>query len=466
MKKLIFILSCFLFLTASLYAQLGTEGTFDARNFGMGKTANAVSRGVFSIGINPANLVAYPIHHDLEISTLLPLPSMSVKGGTNFITINDINYFFGGVNGQARYLNESDKQRLMDLFADGGVAGANMTLNILMVSYFAGAELGSFSFAINDIAAFKANIPKAVPEIALYGNPAGKVFDFSELDIKSWYLRSYSLSYARRIFTSNQQPFNIISAGITVKYIQGFEYAGTDRVNSSFSSGTSGEITGNADFRGYSAFSGNFGVKYDFDSVKPKSSFSVFPEPAGSGLGIDLGLAASFGNDWRLSVSLTDIGKIKWDKNAAQFTAAGNVYIDDLSSEAQRDSLKDKFVGKSKKIDSFETSLPTVLRFGAAKYFSKDLLATIDYNIGFNDMPGNSTKGRFSFGAEWKPMDWIPYIRTGFSFGGLYGFGWGAGLGFDIDWLEINVATSDFNSFAAPNKAKYLSFAFDTRWKF
>jgi hypothetical protein len=341
MKRIIYVFSAFIFLSASIYGQLGTEGTFDARNYGMGKTANAVSRGVFAIGINPANIIAYP-SNNLEVSTILPLPSISIKGGTNFISIDDINYFFGGVNGQARYLDANDKKRLMDLFADGGIVGANMTVNILMVSFFASPGIGAFSFAINDIAALKASIPSAVPEVALYGNPAGKVFNFSELDIKSWYLRSYSLSYARRVFTSKQNPTNIISAGITLKYIQGFEYAGTDRVNSNFSTGTTGEITGNADFRGYSAFSGNFGVKYDFDSVKPKSSFSIFPEPAGTGFGIDLGVSASFGDDWRLAVSLTDLGKIKWDKNAAQFTATGTIYIDDLSSEAQRDSLKDK----------------------------------------------------------------------------------------------------------------------------
>lgn len=454
-----------LFTAVSMYAQLGTEGVFDARNYGMAKTANAVSRGVFAVGINPANIISFP-SNKLEISTVLPFPSLSVKGGTNFISIDDINYFFGGVNGQARYLDQNDKKRLMDLFSSGGVIGMNMTLNLLMVSYLADPSIGAFSFAVNDIAAVRCNVPAAIPEIALYGNPAGKVFNFSEFDLKSWYLRSYSLSYARRIFSTAEFPYNIISAGVSVKYIQGFSYAGTDRVNSSFSTGDNNQIEGTADYRGYSAFSGNFGVKYDFDPVKKESSFSMFPEPAGTGMGFDLGLSASFGEDWKLALAITDIGSIKWDKNAAQFTANGSIYIDDLSNEAQRDSLKDKFVGKSKKIDSFETNLPTVLRLGIAKYFSKTLFVTADYNLGFNDMPGNSTKGRFSVGMEWKPMDWIPYVRSGFTFGGLYGFGWAGGLGFDINILEINISTSDLNSFVAPNKAKYLSVAFDTRWKF
>jgi hypothetical protein len=465
MKKTLFVSALLLLSAVSLYAQLGSEGVFDARNYGMAKTANAVSRGVFANGINPANIIAFP-SNNLEISTIIPFPSLSVKGGTNFISIDDINYFFGGVNGQARYLDANDKQRLMDLFAGGGTGGLSVTLNLFMISIIPDPSIGAFSFAVNDVAAFKCTIPSAFADIALNGNPTGKVFNFNEFDLKSWYLRSYSLSYARRIFSTTEFPFNVISAGVTVKYVQGFSYAGTDKVNSSVSTGTSGQIQGTADYRGYSAFSNNFGVKYDFDPVKPKSDFSMFPEPAGTGLGFDLGLSASFGEEWKLALSLTDLGKITWNQHAAQFTATGSIYIDDLTNEAQRDSLKDKFVGKSRKIDSFDTNLPTALRFGIARYFGKDFFLSADYNLGFNDMPGNSTKGRFSLGMEWKPMAWIPYLRSGLTFGGFYGFGWAAGLGFDINILEINIATSDFNSFAAPNKAKYLSVAIDTRWKF
>lgn len=465
MRKGIYLFSAILLLSTAVYAQLGTEGAFDAKNYGMGRTYNAVSKGLFSVGINPANLIAYPAQK-MEISALLPIPSLSVKGGTDFISINDINYFFGGVNGESRYLNADDKTKLMDLFADGGVIGMNMSVNLFMISMMVDPIIGSFAFTINDIAAAKIDIPTAVAEVALYGNPAGKVFDFSKFDVKSWYLRTYALSYAKRVFTSSEYPFNVISAGITLKYIQGFSYAGTDKMNSSFSTNATGQIDGNADFRGYSAFSSNFGVKYDFDAVKPESSFSLFPSPAGSGFGFDLGAAASFGDTWRLSLAITDIGTIKWNKNAAQFTANGTIYLDDLTNESQRDSLEEKFVGKSKKIDSFNTSLPTVLRFGVSYNATSQLVVAMDYNIGFNDMPGNSTTGRLSVGLDWKPMDWIPYLRTGFTFGGLYGFGWAAGMGFNIDIIEINIATTDFNSFMAPNKAKYLSFAFDTRWKF
>ena len=121
---------------------------------------------------------------------------------------------------------------------------------------------------------------------------------------------------------------------------------------------------------------------------------------------------------------------------------------------------------------SFSTNLPTALRLGASNKFnfganswSGTLLLAMDINQGFNDMPGNSQKTRVSIGAEWKPMDWIPFIRTGFSIGGLTGFQWGLGLGVDAGTLEFNLSTST-QSLISPNSAKFFSVAFNSRWKF
>ncbi len=79
-------------------------------------------------------------------------------------------------------------------------------------------------------------------------------------------------------------------------------------------------------------------------------------------------------------------------------------------------------------------------------------------------MPGNSVNPRISVGGEWKPMDWIPYIRTGFSFGGNFGFHWAFGLGFRADMLEFNIATTDLQTLIAPNSSKYISVSIGSSW--
>ena len=461
-----------LFLTFPVFAQFGSSGAVDARSMGMAKTYNATAAGVYAIGINPSNLTNTG-DDDFQISTILPLPEVSLRTGTNFISIDDINYFFGGINGKARFLNQSDKQRLNNLFNNGGFVFSNAVTNLFSFSYNAGNNIGAFAVSINDEASGKFSFPQAIIDIALSGNLRGKTYSLNDTKVSAWWIRDYTFSYAHDFSNILSSVFNKFSAGISFKMVQGFVYAGTEHINTYFSTQTNDAISGHADFRGVSSFSPDFGVKYDFDSTKSNSNPSPFPTPAGNGFGIDLGFSAIMDNVWHFSLALTDIGSINWTKHAAQFNASGSIYLNDITNQDQIDSLNNKITGKSSKLSSFTTQLPTALRIGASYFFNKQqnpipgtLLLAVDYNQGFNDMPGNSKKPRFSLGAEWKPMDFFPFVRTGISFGGLLGFHWGVGLGIDAGLLEFNLATSDMQAFAAPNSAKYLSVSFGSRWKF
>jgi len=468
-SKLIFFISL-LILCSTAYGQFGSVGAVDARSMSLAKTYNATTSGIYSIGINPANL-SFNNDEFIQFSTLLPLPSVSIGTGSNFISMNDINYFFGGVNGEARYLTEQDKERLNALFDGGGKIFASVNADLFSVSIKPANSIGAFAFSIYDYAEMKAQIPSALADLALSGNPIGKKFDLSEADIKGWWLRNYALSFSREI--PGIKFFNNVAAGITLKLVHGYFYVGTNKNTSSFSTGSSAELTGQTDVTGYSAFSDNMGVKYDFDSVSRQSDFSLFPSPAGTGVGFDIGFAATFKSVWNLSLALTDIGSIKWDKNAAQFNSFGYIYIDDISNQDQLDSAKESITGDSKRIDHFYTGLPTTLRFGVSRMlwqeqtkFPGNLLLAFDYNQGLNEMPGNSLEPRFSIGAEWKPMDYFPYLRSGFSVGGGRGFRWAFGLGIDAGIVELHFATSDMQSVVVPNGTKTLSVSFGSRWKF
>jgi Family of unknown function (DUF5723) len=463
-KSLIFTLC----LSVELFAQYGSVGSYDARSMGMAKTYTATSRGINSIGINPANLM-YSENGHFEFSTILPLPTTSVRSGTDFLSIEDFNYYFGGVDGHSRYLNDQDKERLNNLFKNGGDVFLNASTRIFSATWKINDKIGALGFSISDFMGGYMKIPQALIEIPLYGNTIEQVYSFSEANIKSWWLRDYSISYAREI--PNSKFFKNLFAGITLKYINGFYYVGTNRVNTSLETNSRYEILGTADMIGYSSFSQNFGVNYDFDSTEYQSSFSPFPSPAGNGFGMDLGLSASLSPVLNVSFAVTDLGTIKWNERAAKYSALGDIYVNDISNKDQIDSLGDKITGKGEYISDFTTTLPTALRFGASYLMNSGiipgtLLVGLDYNQGLNDFPGNSIEARFSIGAEWKPMDWIPYIRTGLSFGGWAGFNWAFGLGINAGLVELNFATSDMNSLVAPNSAKHLSVSFGSRWKF
>ncbi len=467
--KRIYVSLVFIFcLSLEVTAQYGSVGSFDARSMGMAKTYTATSRGINSIGINPANLM-YDENSHFEFSTVLPLPTTSIRSGTDFLSIEDFNYYFGGVNGESRYLNDQNKERLNNLFKNGGAVFLNASTRIFSASWKINDKIGALGISISDFIGGNVKIPQALIEIPLYGNSLERVYSFSEANVKSWWLRDYSLSYAREI--PGTSFLKKLFAGVTLKYVNGFYYVGTDRVNTTLQTTSNYEISGKADLVGYSSFSQNFGVKYDFDSTEYQSSFSPFPSPAGKGFGLDLGLSASLSPVLNVSFSVTDLGKINWNERAAQYSALGDIYVNDISNKEQMDSLGDKITGKGNYINDFSTDLPTVLRFGAS-YFIKEgiipgtLLVGLDYNQGLNNLPGNSTKARFSVGSEWKPMDWIPYIRTGLSFGGWTGFNWAFGLGIDAGLVDLNFATSDMNSLVAPNAAKHISVSFGSRWKF
>lgn len=480
MKKIFVILV--LFAAVSVYAQgAGSVGASSAVAAGMGKTYTAAAKGIYSVGINPSNLV-YMGSGDVQIATVLPLPNLNIGVGTDFITIEDYNYFFGGTDAKdangntiGRTLTPADKERLMSLFEDGGNVVADASVTLLSISLHAGNNVGAFAFSINDVVSMNLNLPSDIVDFALHGNPIGKVYNFDETKAKSWWLRNYSLSYARDITEIPQNIFQRISAGITLKYVQGISYAGIEHVKSTLQTQQDYSIVSNGDMLAYSAFSPDFNVKYDFDSTNTDEDGSVgpFPKPAGTGIGFDIGFSAQLDDIWSFGLAITDIGSVKWTENVARFTSNSAFYMSDLTDKEEFDSLRENFLGKGEFYSEFSTPLPTALRMGATfqldRYmggnFPGTLLIAADYNQGFNDQPGNSKNPRLSLGTEWCPASWLP-IRTGFSFGGITKFNWAFGFGLDAGTVEFNFATPDFHYLFMANNAKRVSLAIGTIWKF
>ncbi len=457
---LIFILSAKIFSQSS-----GSIGMSDARSDAMGKTKVTSSFGLRALGNNPANLFNDSLKH-VEFIIPFPLPTLSGSIGTNFISVDEYNYFFGykttDANGKTvgRYLNDADKSRLKNLFADGGAITGDVHVQFFAISIKPSNAFGTFAFSMGDVISSNVTFPKGIVDLGLEGNLPNKVYNFNDTKLKAWWLRKYSFSYARSLSQK-------ISFGVSFNIVQGFAYVGLNHVNTELTTGSGNVITGKGDFLAYAAFSPDFNVKYDFDksTTKQDSKFSPFPTPAGSGFGFDIGVNAKLNDVWSFGFALTDIGKITWNKNAAQYSSNKPIYLDDLSNESQRDSLVKALTGKDsgKYISEFSTQLATALHLGASMQLNNLLLA-FDYNQGFNDQPRNSKKPRFSLGADW--MLGFFALRTGLSFGGFDKFNWGMGLGFDFGFLEMNFGSPDFQSVVSPNTAKRITFAFDSRWKF
>jgi len=475
MKKTIYTLALILSLSFCTFAQFGSVGIVDAKSMSLGKTYNANTDGIYSIGINPANMMFSPSSH-FEFTTVLPLPAVSMKVGDNFMSFDDFNYFFGGdgtkdANGNAngRVLTAADKQRLFNLFSNSGNVFMNASITPFAAMYKSNPSVGAFAFSMADFIGGSFTVPKALIDLGLNGNTPQQVYSFNDVDAQGWWIREYSLSYARELPEIDQTIFDKISVGLSLKMVQGFAYFGVDHVNTSLQTGNGNNLNIKSEWMIKSAFSSDFGKVYDFDTSNASSKVGPFLTPAGTGLGIDFGVAAAYDQVWRFSLSVTDIGKINWNQNTAEYSGNGNMTITDLTDSTQRQQLQDSLKGKGHLTSGFTTDLPTAFRMGVSynltQYVPGSILLALDYNQGFNNVPGNSKIGRWSLGADWAPLGWLN-VRTGISVGGVDGFGWALGLGLDTGVLEFFFATSDMNQVVLGNSAKMFTASIGSRWKF
>jgi hypothetical protein len=466
-----------LILSSEITAQgIGSNGVTDARSTAMAKTFTTSSFGIYAVDKNPAN-VFQDSSKKVELILPIPIPNISGAIGSNFISLDEYNYYFGTKVNNAdgstsgRLLTEQDKSKLKDLFADGGTVFSSISVQLVGISVQPTKSFGAFAFTITDRISGLMTFPESLIDLGIYGNLPNRVYNFNDTQLKASWLRKYSFSYARDLKII-PKLFKSFKVGTSVNLVSGFFYAALDHINTELKTGEANAITGKGEFLAYSAFSPDFKVKYDFVDDKKKEEFSgtPFPKPAGSGVGFDFGISTKLSDNFSFGFSITDIGKIKWDKEVAQYSSNAAVYLDDLTDKAQRDTLVNRLTGKEsgKFISSITTQMATALHIGASlkvESIPGTMLLALDYHQGMNNEPGNSKKARVALGIDWYNLG-IFALRTGWSFGGFEKFNWGLGLGIDFGIIALNLGTPDFQYVVSSNKAKRVTFAFDSVWRF
>ncbi|MEE9430059.1 MAG: DUF5723 family protein, partial [Melioribacteraceae bacterium] len=333
----------------------------------------------------------------------------------------------------------------------------------------------AFGFSISDWTSMNVNFPTGIMELVLYGNKKGQVFDMNNMDMEAWYLRNYSLSYSRDISKLFPDAFKFFSVGLSVKMVHGLFYSGIDKMNTSLETLDDNSIRVNGDSRILMATSPSFGVKHKFEEegLEKQSSLGLFNTPAGTGLGLDFGIYAEINKVWSFAIALTDLGSINWKEETVAYSSEGSYTIENVTDEGIFDSLSNALKGEGSYTDPFSTSLATAMKLGIGFKLGKllkgkfpgELMLEFNYHQGFNNMPSNSTRERFSLGLECAPMNWFKF-RSGASVGGYDKFNWALGLGFDTGIIDLDFAASYFNSYLDGNNAKRLGFAMSSRWTF
>jgi hypothetical protein len=436
----------------------GGERT-DIQGMGMARTFVAGSRGLDAVGINPANL-GYPDRGKVTVS-LIPF---GVHVGTDIITYGVYRDYFTGVATDSgrigRSLTDADKQKIMEGFHDGvGRAAGDVDFRPIGISVEFG-EFGRFALTLTEEVSLFAHVPKEFAQFLFYGNTPGSTFDFSQATVKAQWLREYALSYGRIL----PRPLFLHSwaAGISVKYIQGFGYFGMEQGNTSLNTGMDGVLQGTVNVTTQAA--GGRQIKAMGDG-----GFTPFPAPAGTGWGIDLGVTGEVNEYLTAGISLTDLGWVTW-RNDLEVTRTDSAFtVTDPLQESQRNGVEDALRGKTVPGEEFTTALPTRLRMGVSVEVEKmpmvgdvipgELTVAMDYNQGFANVPGSSTRARISLGMEYRPWPLLP-IRAGVAFGGEDRSNFAIGLGLRFGVVDMEFASENLNWIFSTDNLSYASAAF------
>ena len=435
----------------------------NTRGVGMARTINAASRGIDAVGINPAN-ISIPDKGFLNIN-LVPF---GAHVSTEILTFDLYKEYFTGVDSVgkrwAKRLEPADKEKILNQMPDLPVTRIRAEAMIFGAS-FQNQIIGGIGFGIIDHAGANIKLSKDFFRMAAFGlEPAGSVYVFDGTEANAWWYREYNLSYGRKL-PVNLEFLNALYAGFGVKLLHGFGISQSIRQSSSFGNypdqlnPAQYTLIGNLDF-----LTVHTGV--DFMNEDSNEKVSPFPAPVGKGVGFDIGFSGEFANGMRASLSVTDIGKIKWNINVIESYNSKSVTITGNFSHLE-DTLDTMTKGKTRQGEAFETKLPSALRVGFETEASRipglffmpdDFIIAFDYQQGFNESLGNTTKPRFSLGAEHYVLSVLP-LRTGIAFGGDDKVRWSFGFGVDLYNFSLDFASDNFGTVFIPNSFQTISFS-------
>ena len=406
MKKYILILVLIL-MTCSLHGLTLSNPVSVA----LGGAYIAKARGFESLHWNPANLGM--VEHFMTFN-LFQLSS-DIRNST--LSLGYYNDLMG------KYLNEQDKEEFMDKIPDSGLSlNANVGVH-LPVSL----SIGKVAVTFNTMARSSIGLSKEYFDLAIHGNELGVTYDMQGNRGRAIAFLEAKVGYGDRIpmekISSSFEDLPPIYGGISFGFIHGMGYAQILEFESQFATNDTAMIVYN-----------NLLVRtagYDTE----KSEFyaaSVFPG-AGFGYRMNVGLTSTITENVTASLAIKNLfGKIDWTESCEEHEIQVTAF--DLTIDSWDDSL---VVDTTYAIDGFSQTIPIELHLGGSyKWNSIEFFA--DYVQGFKRSLFTSARAKFSLGAEYYPITWLP-LRAGFGFGGgeRPHFSVGTGLdfsGFNFDW--------------------------------
>jgi hypothetical protein len=410
--------------------------------------------GVDAYGINPANysyripspkLTKKHLASDKKFNLQKPVWEISVFSvGGGYGSDSSIEFY----NSYLNYLS-IDRNKFVGLFTDlaavlqfrdsilpGTKTDVNYDFELRWFNVnYSYPKIGSFNVSISDRVGLNTYVNSRDDYLPLnFGvnyDPYTQKTDLTNVNLAqseaiAWWIRKYSIGYAKQFIFSPKSSITSFSIGLSSSLVHGFGNVSTYESKLNISTwgikNNNGvnhvdSIKGKQDFHVQSALTDFFQDYKD----GAESKFNLFPKPAGIGYSFDFGMTMQIGKQWKVAASVTDLGKISWNYNTItnhdtdsfayyDFDLTGtdptyNAMVDDLGGYHTQDTGT-----------IFTSDMPTKIRAGISFQPSDRFLIELNWYKGLNDLPGNSRKNKFTFGAEYFPVYFLP-IRAGISFG-------------------------------------------------
>lgn len=380
------------------------QQVIDARAAGMAYSNGADTRGLQSVGLNPATL-ALPTAFGMEFN----LFSLNATVNNNSFKKSQYDRLFTTGN----LLTQQDIDEILDAIPDGGLR-ADGIARVNTLSFF----LPNFSLSLVGVGAGKVNVPKTVFELPLRGNvdQPGRIYRFDDTEGSDWLGIGIFASGAYGFRPGENSPMDHLAVGLSLKYYSGLRFDNIERVR--------GELR-------------NFDNANNNPYIHIDGTAELLSSRGGSGLGVDVGVVGSF--EQRLAVGITVLNianTMSWGRESErrQLSIRGDSL--NLPERVSESLITDTDTSFS--ISSFATRLPVVMDFALAYHPSNNTTVTAEYEQGLNDKMGGTRRPRVGVGMEFRGVPGIP-LRTGFTFGGKSGpsFAFGAGLHLKNWYLDV-----------------------------
>lgn len=395
-----------------------------------------------ALGWNPAQLANF------ERKVTLGLGSLNFFLGNNTLSLNFYNDLMG------KNLSASDKQDLLDRIPDSGFgldADIGGTSPLLAIAY------NNFAFKNTATLLTTGRFSKELFEFII-DDLEFKSYDFSDSRGELATVSEYQFGYGHKTLLNEYLPYEFppVYAGISMSYILGVNYAKLSRIDAQMINSPDGIVLDN-----YVKIK-TAGVQRDeeTDDIEINSG-SMFK---GRGFRMDLGFVSEINEDLTVGLGLKNMfGVIVWNKDCEEhvFSAYGDSLFIYMEDEEFDEVVTDTDTTYS--INKITQNIPFEIHLGATyKWQNFDFYG--DFVQGFATSVYTSAKPKFSLGAEYDILHWLP-VRVGFGFGDERSSHFSLGSGFVFRKFELNWASRTYFSPLAAY-AKGMSFSLGMLLKF